>query len=162
MRKIPLAIIMASLAVMAAPQGQSPATQKGQALGAPPAGTQAVETTVTGILAFVGDAPAVKTDGGTVLLSMPDFFKYAYAQGFKAGISVKATGFLSQGQQRADTSAKAGQSMIIAKEVVIGNTTFIIVGGVPGGRPGGSRVFEAPDDGKQPRAPGKDKQTSGE
>jgi hypothetical protein len=119
---------------------------------------------VSGTLVFVDDRPAIKTDSGTVYLAMPEFYKYAYLDGIKAGAAVKATGILvsapaeppaaqapqptaqgaipSSASPSASASGKAPQSAettIIAKEVTIGSKTYIIVGGGPGGFLGGER-----------------------
>jgi hypothetical protein len=95
-------------------------------------------TSTSGTLVFVDDRPAIKADSGTVFLEMPDFFKYAYLDGIKAGATVKATGMLvSPGAPRAMASAgsdkapQSGQAVLVAKEVTIGAKTYIIVAGGP-------------------------------
>ena len=158
MRRLKLVLILAALAAALAAQGQAPAQPKGGENGAPglPPAFRPIETTVSGALAFVGDSPAIKAEGGTVLLSMPNFYKYAYTEALKAGMTVKATGFLLEPQAAADKgdksakAAQASQSVLIAKEVVIGDRTFIIVGGGP---EGGGCGPQSPRGDQPPKAP---------
>jgi hypothetical protein len=135
MRKASIILVLIALAAAVAAQGQAPAPQKDGAPGAPPAASQPIEETLSGVLAFADDNPAIKTDSGTVLLSMPQFYKYAYEEGFKAGMAVKAKGFLLSPQSKADKSA---QPVLLAEEVTIGSKTYIIVGGGHEG-PGGAQ-----------------------
>jgi hypothetical protein len=168
MKKFTLAFVIAALA--AALSAQAPASQKDGGPGMPPQAGKAVETTISGVLVFVDDKPAIKTDAGTVFLAMPDFYKYAYTDGIKAGVTVKATGMLiaqpagpapdgavaapdAKGAKAASSDAKgakAGESVIIAKEVSIGAKTYIIVGGQgPFGRQGDDRGPMAEPQGDQ-------------
>jgi hypothetical protein len=106
---------------------------------------QAVLVTLVGNLTFVDDRPAIKTGDDTVLLEMPNFFKYAYFEGLKAGAAVKASGMLITPRAFSDKpqTDKGGQDVkaateapgnapkalpvLIAKEVTIGEKTYIIV-----------------------------------
>lgn len=106
------------------------------AQGAPGAAAKPALTSVSGTLAFVDERPAIKTDSGTVYLVMPDFYKYAYLDGIKAGAAIKATGMVI-----------SDESTMIAKEVSVGSKTYIIVGEGPRGERGGAAE---PGQGREP------------
>lgn len=141
MKRIALALVVATLAAAVCAQAQGPIFGPGPREG------RAVETTVTGVLAFIDDRPAIKTDSGIVLLAMPEFYKYAYIDGIKAGQAVKASGALVappsapapkgpadkavKADPKAQPEAKVGDSILVAKEVTIGARTYVIVGRGP-------------------------------
>jgi hypothetical protein len=117
MRKATLAIALVAMALALSAQGQK---QSMPAMGI------AAMTSLSGTLVFVDDRPSIKTDSGTVFLEMPDFFKYAYLDGIKAGAAVKATGMLVT-----PGAPQSGQAILVAKEVAIGAKTYIVVAGDP-------------------------------
>jgi hypothetical protein len=112
----------------------------------PIARPQAVLVTLNGSLTFVDDRPAIKTGADTAFLVMPNFFKYAYFEGIKAGAAIKATGMLitppafddkpmadkagqdAKAAAEAPANAPKALPVLIAKEVTIGEKTYIIVG----------------------------------
>lgn len=128
MKKSNLAILMtlvASSVFAQAPGTPAPGTQP---KGDRP--TARIEVTVTGTLVFVDDRPAIKAaDGKTVFLEMPRFYYYAYTEGFKAGIPVKARGVLLSAPEG---SGNPAQDVLAAGEVTIGGKTYVIVGGPQG------------------------------
>jgi hypothetical protein len=77
----------------------------------------------TGVLVFVDHKPAIKTSSGTSFLMMPEFYKHAFFEGFKADMTVKATGYLVAAPN------KSSHPTLVAREVVMGNKTYIIIGG---------------------------------
>jgi hypothetical protein len=84
-----------------------------------------METTLTGTLFFDNDRPGVKTSNGSVMLHMPDFFRYAYFEGIHPDSVVKVRGLVRQ-------SKVAGEHSIIhAREVSIGKKTYHIVASSP-------------------------------
>jgi hypothetical protein len=123
-------------------QAQTPSPDQAKAPGAPQQmAPQATLVTLNGTLTFIDDRPAIKTDTDTVYLEMPNFFKYAYFDGIKAGVAVKATGMLvtppafnqkpqdpkdGKAAAAAPATAQKPLSVLIAKEVTIGNKTYII------------------------------------
>jgi hypothetical protein len=90
-----------------------------------PVGDTAMETTLLGTLFFEGDHPGVKTANGSVLLHMPDFFRYAYFEGIKPEAQVKVRGLVRQ------SIVKGEHSVIHAREVSIGSKTFHVVPSSP-------------------------------
>jgi hypothetical protein len=160
MKRIALVLVVAAFA--AAVNAQAPAPQKDGEKGTPPQDGKAVEATVSGVLAFVDDRPAIKADSGMILLAMPDFYKYAYIDGFKAGQTVKASGMLVVQPSSSEPAAqgdKTGESVLIAREVTIGARTYVVVRGAPDqcpeGRcgPGGDRgPLLAPRNDQQPKS----------
>lgn len=134
MRKFIQLLIPLALAATVAAHAQAPAPMPGDGPDSPPP-LRPVETSLTGVLAFVDDKPAIKADSGTILLVFPDFFRYAYFQGYKAGVSIKAKGFLvtlpAPPQDATVQSSQAVQSKFDAKELTIGAQTYIIVAGPP-------------------------------
>lgn len=124
---------LALIALSAALFAQAPAASKDGPAGPAPQAAKAAQATLTGVLTFVDDRPAIKTDSGTIFLAMPDFYKYAYTDGIKAGSSVKATGLLiGQGDAK-----DGGQPTLVAKELSVGSKTYIVVGGAPSAGPEG-------------------------
>ncbi len=149
-----LSIAIMAIDLVAAQQdisGSPAPLQQGGSSGAPAEFAPPRTTTLNGFLAFANEKPVIRTDGRDVFLAMPEFYKYAYFAGFKAGIAVKATGFIIVQQEKDD---KAAQSTLFAKEVVIGETTYIIVGSGPNDvrrdprRPNAQRGFDGSDDDK--------------
>jgi hypothetical protein len=151
MRKATLVIAMITIAFALSAQGQNPPM---------PIAGFATLTSVNGALIFIDDRPAIKTDNGTVFLAMPDFFKYAYLDGIKAGAAIKATGMLvpqpapkpapaaqasTTASSGSDKTIQPGQATLVATEVTIGAKTYIIVAGEPNsnrghaGAPGSDR-----------------------
>ncbi len=84
-----------------------------------------METTLEGTLFFERDRPGVKTANGSVMLHMPDFFRYAYFEGIKPEAKVKVRGLVRQSVDKGE------HSVMHAREVTIGSTTFHIVVGSP-------------------------------
>lgn len=89
---------------------------------------------VTGILAFVGDQPVITVEGKNLVLAMPDFYYYAYSDGFKAGMAVTARGLVlaaPEGTKDGDV-----QGVFIPKELTVNGKTYVIVGAAqPGPSP---------------------------
>jgi hypothetical protein len=133
-RKLIQVLIPLALAATVAVHAQAPAPMKGDVPCGPPHAPPVV-TSLTGVLAFVDDKPAIKADSGTMLLIFPDFFRYAYFEGYKAGVAIKAKGILIAPpippQDTASQSIPAVPSKFIAKELTIGAKTYIIVDGPP-------------------------------
>ena len=133
MRKIALLLIPLALSATVALNAQAPAGTSPEA--------RPVETSLSGVLAFVDDKPAIKTDSGTLLLMFPDFFKYAYFEGYKAGVAIKAKGLLiappAPPQDAALQTASPPSPKFIAKELTISAKTYIIVDGPPRPSPKG-------------------------
>jgi len=88
-------------------------------------GEKVMETTLMGTLFFEGDRPGVKTANGSVLLHMPDFFRYAYFEGIKPDAQVKVRGLVRQ------SNVKGEYSVMHAREVSIGSKTYHVVAGTP-------------------------------
>jgi hypothetical protein len=153
MKRLSFMLVLVALAValsaQAQPKDQAPGPDQRKDgekdYARPVARPQAVLVTLVGNLTFVDDRPAIKAGADTVLLEMPNFFKYAYFDGIKAGATVKVTGRLitppaSDNRPQADKAgedAKAAAEapvntpkalpVLIAKEVTIGEKTYIIV-----------------------------------
>jgi len=107
------------IAAQAAPAAPTAPGKQGELQGFEPP----KEVALSGVLAFVGDEPAIKTESGTVLIEMPRFYYYAYIDGLKAGMAVKATGLLIQ----APAGDKSAQSRLAATELSINGKTYVIV-----------------------------------
>jgi hypothetical protein len=127
MRRGLLSILLAAIAAAGFAQAQAPAQAQASKRSPSP---QSAPTTLSGVLAFVDEMPAIKTESATILLSMPRFFEYAYQEGFKAGMAIKARGRLLDKQDR------SGRTALIAEEVAIGGKTYVIVLGGPEGGTG--------------------------
>jgi len=110
-----LGVASLALAAQAAPTQGAPLPQSREA---------PQETTLSGVLAFVGEEPAIKTDSGTVLLEMSKFYFYAYTDGLKAGMAVKVTGFMMK-----PAGQKAGQQKFVVSEMTINGKTYKIARG---------------------------------
>lgn len=127
-------------------QGQGQQGQQGQALAA------VKSSTLSGVLAFSGEDPAIKTDADTVVLDMPKFYYYAYTDGLKAGMAVKVKGYLTKAAGGdADT-----ESRLLVTEMTINGKTYVVPalpgrGGQGPGRMGGPGGDGMPE---QPRAEG--------
>jgi hypothetical protein len=155
-RKTILALVLAAAASSIFAEGQAPASQAdGSRAGAPNAAqaAKAEQVTLNGVLAFVDDKPAIKTESATVLLAMPDFFRYAYFDGFKAGVAVKARGLLVTPPER---NADPSIPTLIAEEVTIGSKTYVFPRAAqngPGPDLGASNPGPSNDKGKGLSAP---------
>jgi hypothetical protein len=102
---------------------------------------QSKKATIAGVLVFVGEKPAIKTESATVILSMPRFYEYAYAEDYKAGIAIQAKGELRTAPD------KSSQATLIADEVAIGSKIYVIVAGGQEKGPGGRGGTLPPDAG---------------
>jgi len=83
------------------------------------------EVVLTGTLTFVDQRPALKSSQGTVALHMPDFFRYAYFEGFKADSEIQARGRLRHSRDW------EGWDALDVEDIVIGGKTYIVVAGCP-------------------------------
>jgi hypothetical protein len=122
-------ICSAALALSAQSAPQSvPQTRpaQGQALEAPK------EASLSGVLAFSGEDPAVKTDAETVLLDMPKFYYYAYADGLKAGMAVKVKGRL----MKTPSGDSGSQPRLAVSEMTINGKTYVVPAGPDSRAPG--------------------------
>lgn len=159
MKKLVFALALAACVAALSAQTPGPGAQQDKRPNSPPPAAQASKVTLSGVLAFVDERPAIKTDSATVLLEMPDFFKYAYFDGIKAGAAIKVTGALmaappalddkgqspSVGKPDAKTAAASAPlqlAAIDAQEVTIGASTYVIVAG-PRGDMGDGRDSKA-------------------
>jgi hypothetical protein len=118
-------ICSAALALSAQSAPQSRPAQ-GQAPEAPK------DVSLSGVLAFSGEDPAVKTDAETVVLDMPKFYYYAYADGLKAGMAVKVKGRLV----KAPKGDSGSQSRLAVSEMSINGKTYVIPAGPDTRAPG--------------------------
>jgi hypothetical protein len=150
MKKLVFALALAACAAALSAQALGPGSQQDKMPNMLPQGSPSAapmnRVTVSGILTFVDDRPAIKTDTATVLLEMPDFFEYAYTDGIKAGATIKVVGALmtpppapadkvqASAAGQPDTKAAAANAsvplaVIDAQEVMIGSRTYVIVPG---------------------------------
>lgn len=155
MKRLSFVLVLVALAValsaQAQPKGQTPGPDQrkdgDKDYARPIARPQAILVTLVGNLTFVDDRPAIKTGSDTALLEMPNFFKYAYFDGIKAGAAVKVTGRLitppafdnrpqadkagedAKATTEAPANALKALPILISKEVTIGEKTYIIVSG---------------------------------
>jgi hypothetical protein len=138
MKRAALAIMLGTaalaLSAQAAPAGKQAKGQapQGQALEAPKSAT------LSGVLAFSGEDPAVKTEADTVVLDMPKFYYYAYSDGLKAGMAVKVKGYL----MKAGGGDAEVESRLIVTEMTINGKTYVVPalpgrGGQRAGKMGG-------------------------
>jgi hypothetical protein len=125
-------ICTAALALSAQSAPQSRPVQ-GQAPEAPK------EVSLSGVLAFSGEDPAVKTDAETVVLDMPKFYYYAYSDGLKAGMAVKVKGRL----MKAPNGDSGSQPRLTVTEMSINGKTYVIPAG-PDARAQGRGARGAP------------------
>jgi hypothetical protein len=146
MKKLVFALLLAVCATALFAQTPGPGSQQDKMPNMPPEAAPMNKVTVSGVLTFVDERPAIKTDTATVLLEMPDFFKYAYTDGIKAGAAIKVVGVLmtpppaplgknqaaAAGQpdpKTAAANASVQLAVINAQEVAIGSMTYVIVAG---------------------------------